>query len=229
MPKKFNLIVVAHPDDETLFFGGLMLADRRYDWRVVCATDGNADGLGAERHDQFARACRIFGVRHLDFFDLPDRYDVRLSQNEMHDCLKRYCGREVPQAVFTHGPLGEYGHPHHQDVSLAVHEVFAERSRKSDVWGVAYNCAPDRIVELSNEQFKKKANVLAKVYFGETSRFIQHLPATSVEAFAQFKLREVQTLHQFFVGALEKPKLDKYRWFQPYLAAFRDSIIKRPF
>ena len=223
--KKTNLVVVAHPDDETIYFGGLLLAERQCNWRVICVTDGNADGLGGERHAQFARACHSFGVKNFEFFDMRDRYDVRLPQAELRARLVELSKQMRPHTVYTHGPLGEYGHPHHQDVSLAVHEVF------SDVRGVAYNCSPNQIVKLTTRQFEKKTNVLAEIYFGETSRFIQYLPATSLETFARFKLAEVRALHEFLSGGELSPpqSLDKYKWFRPYLREFREAMIKRPF
>ena len=237
--KKCNLVVVAHPDDETLFFGGLIMANRRSNWRVVCATDGNADGLGRTRHDQFARACRALGVRKFEFLDLPDRYESRLSQRELQSRLAELYERirrehVTLQEVYTHGPLGEYGHPHHQDVSLAVHETFSRVNRSAQksikIWGVAYNCAPDRIFKLPTAQFKKKCHILAKIYLGETSRFIQYLPVTSVETFARFNLAEVRVLHEFFAGSMKSVDArGKYSWFQPYLNTFRKAVIRRPF
>ncbi len=204
------------------------MAERRHGWHVICVTDGNADGRGIDRHEQFARACEAFGVKHFDFFDLPDRYEMRLKQEILRERLNRWREHYGIRTVYTHGPIGEYGHPHHQDVSLAVHEVFAGTC---DVFGVAYNCLPSRIVKLSARQFDKKTDVLSNIYFGETSRFIQILPATDVEMFAQFALPEVRDLHKYLSQGDPIPTthLNKYKWFYPYLSVFRDTMIKRPF
>ena len=46
----YRLLVVAHPDDETIFFAGVIQSKRDLPWHLVCLTDGNADGRGKERH-----------------------------------------------------------------------------------------------------------------------------------------------------------------------------------
>ena len=205
--RKQKLIVVAHPDDETLFFGALVLSDPRAEWSVVCVTDGNADGQKAVREKQFRAATRKLGVKKVYFFEMPDRYEARLDQAMLTTKLT-----ELPQGfaeVYTHGPIGEYGHPHHQDVSLAVHRFFAGGGRRGGssrdaggavVWGAAHNCAPDKVVTLKPAVFEKKAQILAKTYFSETERFISFVPATFSEGFAKFSLREVEAIHQFFAG-----------------------------
>jgi len=51
------LLVVAHPDDETIFFGGTMYSLKKRGWKVIVVTDGNADGMGSTRRNQLlARA-----------------------------------------------------------------------------------------------------------------------------------------------------------------------------
>ena len=53
------LVVTAHPDDETIFFGGLLQKKRnKLPWHVVCAT---SDGDPA-RKKQFTKACALLGV-----------------------------------------------------------------------------------------------------------------------------------------------------------------------
>lgn len=222
---KPNLVVVAHPDDETLFFAGLLLADKKHTWHVVCVTDGNADGQGKERHKQFISACKMLGVAHFYFFDLPDRYETRLDIRKLKSNLST-----LPKfnEVYTHGPLGEYGHPHHQDVCLAVHEHFL---KLAPVWSVAQNCSPDRVIEMTKAQFAIKARILSEIYFSETERFIGFIPNTSTETFCQFDISEVRAVYAYLteLRTNSPTNLKRYKWFAPYLKSFRERIRNRPF
>ena len=110
--KKHNLLVVAHPDDETIFFGGLVQVYRRRPWKVICVTDGNADGEGEKRKKDFFSACTQLIAKSFEMWDFPDRFGQRLDIDRLAQRLKT----ENAAEVFTHGALGEYGHPHHQDV-----------------------------------------------------------------------------------------------------------------
>lgn len=45
MPPTVALLVIAHPDDECMFFGPLLLASQgTYQWKVLCLSTG-ADGI----------------------------------------------------------------------------------------------------------------------------------------------------------------------------------------
>ena len=216
--KKYNLLVVAHPDDETIFFGGLLQVYRRKPWKVICVTDGNAGGEGDKRRADFAAACRKMRVASCEMWDFVDRYDQRLDVDAI---VARLAG-ERPTEMFTHGPLGEYGHPHHQDVSLAVHRAFAT------VWSPAYNAYAEKVVRLPRKLYKVKCDILSKTYFSETHRFARHLPATSVEGFAKVDAKEVAAIHAYLRGG-PQPRLKAYAWFAPYLETFRQQSSERPF
>ncbi len=222
---KPNLLVVAHPDDETIFFAGLLMAEKKHPWHVVCVTDGNADGHGNDRHKQFVAACKRLGVSKYYFFDLPDKYETRLDIKKMKSNLST-----LPRfhEVFTHGPIGEYGHPHHQDVCMAVHEHFLNLA---PVWGAAHNCAPDRVIKLTKSQFAVKAEILSEIYFGETERFISFVPSTATETFCEFEIAEVRALYTYMTGKQSEPpaNLKKYKWFVSYLKSFRERVHTRPF
>jgi len=223
--RKHKLIIVAHPDDETLFFAGLLLSARRHPWKIICVTDGNADGGGKQRATQLALAAKTLGAEELLYFNLPDHFDLRLDQSLLR---KKLAALEMPVEVYTHGPIGEYGHPHHQDVCFGVHKFY---HNKCPVFAPAHNCLADKIIRLSDEEFKIKTKLLAKIYFSETQRFINFVPATSVETFAKFDFDEIKNIYLYLTNSkkLNPKKLEKYRWFLPYFSSFADKTKARPF
>jgi len=223
--KKHNLIISAHPDDETLFFAGLVLKKRQNPWHVICVTDGGADGKGPERQSHFLAACEALGVQQTTFLNLPDRFEQRLDVWQVRSLLEDL---PSPNQVFTHGPLGEYGHPHHQDISMAVHERFA---KKAPVFSVAHNCLPDLTISLDKKTYTQKAEILSKIYFSETERFIHFVPATTTESFVRLSLKEVRAIYDFFAfdKTIGNSDLIKYKWFLPYFSSFKKRTRNRPF
>jgi LmbE family N-acetylglucosaminyl deacetylase len=218
------LVCVAHPDDETIFFGGV-IASKKYDWTAVCVTDANADGLGRERAKQFQAACRKLSVKESIFLQHPDIFDQRLDVIKLMNDLNQL-GKF--QQVYTHGPLGEYGHKHHQDVSFATYTVFAESAK---MFSPAYNIYPHMKVPLDEETFQLKTEILRKIYAGESARTLSFLPATAAEGFSTLTLAEVNAIYSFLIGqgTLHKRQLHAYRWLADYIENRHFELKSRPF
>jgi LmbE family N-acetylglucosaminyl deacetylase len=222
--KKNNLLVVAHPDDETIFFGGLVQVYRRRPWKIICVTDGNADKTGDKRKKDFFSACEQMKAKQFEMWDFPDRYTERLNVDQLTERLKS----ENVAEVFTHGALGEYGHPHHQDVCLAVYRSFVDRAI---VWSSAYNCFAEKVIRVPRRAYESKAKILARTYFSETNRFARWLPNQNHEGFIQLKLKEVEAVYAHLSTGKAFPPgaLSEYAWFEPYFEEFRNQISERPF
>jgi LmbE family N-acetylglucosaminyl deacetylase len=226
MPSKnlcSHLLVVAHPDDETLFFGGLLQSLK--DWHVVCVTDGNADGLGSQRQEQFFKAIKLLRVKKSEIYNFEDKFETRLNTYEL---VRKLSGLGKFKKVFTHSIVGEYGHPHHQDVSFATHQAF---NKISPIYSVAYNCFPELKISLTKKQFELKTKILWDIYSGETKRLINYLPAHSQESFSKISYPEIESI--YFCLSQNKP-LDKklvkaYKWFVPYLESGNANLNSRPF
>jgi LmbE family N-acetylglucosaminyl deacetylase len=224
MSKKI-LIVIAHPDDESIFFSGLIQSHDPDNFRVICVTDGNADGHGQVRSQQFSEAMKIMGVSDFKILSFPDVYEKRLDHQALCEELCQYS--DIKE-IYTHGILGEYGHPHHQDVSFAVHKCF---DVKLPIWSIAYNCYPDQIIKLSEKQFQIKTQILSQIYIAETRRFVNFIPSNCYEGFAKVEFVEVQSLYDYITTG-KKPDLKllkKFGWYWPYLEHNGGQVAPRPF
>lgn len=220
--KAYRLLVVAHPDDESIFFGGLLQRERSLPWKVICVTDGNFDGRGKERQAELASAMKLFGIKDFAHWDFKDSFPERLPIEEISARLKAL---PPPKEIFTHGPMGEYGHPHHQDICLAVHRTFS----KQKIFSPAWNCAPDKVIHLKVAEAKKKTKAFAEIYRKETQGFLTILPNSFVESFCLFPRQEVEALVGYFRGEmlLQEKQLKKYAWAAHLLPGVREKLGNR--
>jgi LmbE family N-acetylglucosaminyl deacetylase len=219
----YRLLVVAHPDDETLFFSAALLNLKSKAWKVICVTDANADGLGKARALQFKKACKMLGVESFEQWDFPDIYDQRLDLAKLKKKLL-----ELPQPfeVYSHGVTGEYGHPHHQDLGFIVSQIF-----KCPVWAPAYNCAADKVISLTEKQYQLKSKIYSEVYDGETLRFSQFIPNRNADEFYKVSAKENFEIYNSIIEKRSpvKSKLKKYKWFAKFLGEKNKEKITRPF
>jgi LmbE family N-acetylglucosaminyl deacetylase len=217
---------VAHPDDETIFFGGLVMTLAQRSWRIIVVTDGNADGEGEKRSQQFAAACTQLGVKNFEMWNFPDRFEDRLDVKLL---VNRLSAEPMPRVVFTHGIIGEYGHPHHQDVSWAVHQAFY---KKVPIWSAAYNSFATKSLRLTKQIFRRKAKILSEIYFSETFRFARMLPFQTAEGFHRLDWSEVASIYNYLSqkdATQDDLKLKTYSLFRPYLVEQKKASQVRPF
>lgn len=74
--KKNVLLVIAHPDDESMFFSPTInyLTSRRHNLHILCMSNGNADGMGNIRKDELHWACAVLKIplEQVKVLDLVD-------------------------------------------------------------------------------------------------------------------------------------------------------------
>jgi LmbE family N-acetylglucosaminyl deacetylase len=143
------MAIFAHPDDEGATAGTLAhYARRNSEVILVCATNGEVgqisdpslaspETLGLVRQKELEAACKIIGIRRLEFLGYrdsgmegaPENSDPRaLVQADSDKVTGQIVGlirRLKPDIVITFEPFGWYGHPDHQVISRWATSAFA--------------------------------------------------------------------------------------------------------
>jgi LmbE family N-acetylglucosaminyl deacetylase len=120
------LVVMAHPDDESMGCGGLILRHTRAGIPVhlICATRGEAGWsgkpLGAKKEDlarirtgELEEAAATLALGGVELWDYPDGGVDRCDRQEITQRIWQQITRRRPKAVVGWGPDGGYGHPDH--------------------------------------------------------------------------------------------------------------------
>jgi len=172
-------VLVAHPDDETLWAGGTLLSQLSWSSFVGCACRAH----DTDRAPKFYRVLEKLRARGAmaaldDSPDQPPLADEQVEQSLLQCLPQRHFDR-----ILTHSPLGEYTrHQRHEDVARAVLRLWLRGTLSaSELWLFAYdddggNRLPRALpsaeitFELSLDVWERKHRLLTEDYgFAETS------------------------------------------------------------
>ncbi|NTU98436.1 hypothetical protein HGA64_00285 [Candidatus Falkowbacteria bacterium] len=114
--RKKAVVIVAHPDDETIWMGGFILEHSEFDWTILSLCRAS----DADRAPKFKKVCERYGAKGLiEDGDDEDRLDFDGKIREIKHIISKHLAGEDIHILFTHGRNGEYGHEGH----VATHEA----------------------------------------------------------------------------------------------------------
>lgn len=156
-----NLMIVAHPDDESIFGGNHILKENYF---IICLTN-NKNKI---RRLEFEKMLKESGNEGI-ILSFPDKVKGRRSnwkkeEKEIKEILKRYIISNDWDQIVTHNKEGEYGHIHHKLTNAIVTQL-CEETNNSDVlyyFGKFYpkNKLTIDIKKISNNDLEEKENLI---------------------------------------------------------------------
>jgi len=163
------LVVAAHPDDETLGFGGVLAryAEQSVETFLVTATRGErgrffghaadspahpgANALAEIRERELHAAAAVLGIRRVFLLDYEDQHVDRAPVVDAVSAIVSCIRQTRPHVVLTFPPDGAYGHPDH----IAVSQFAA----------AAIVAAADPTYDVERQATSGPAHVVSKFYY----------------------------------------------------------------
>ena len=187
-------VIVAHPDDETLWAGGTILSHPAWQWFIVCLSRGN----DKDRSVRFYDAIRILKSEGImgDLDDGPEQKP--LEENEVEQTILKLLPAKHFDLIISHNPTGEYTrHLRHEEAGKAVIKLWNTcKISTSELWTFAYTDDNKKnypvavgnasiYQSLNKRIWLRKYSIITKIYGFEKSGF-EAETTPRAESFWQF-------------------------------------------
>jgi LmbE family N-acetylglucosaminyl deacetylase len=154
------LAVLAHPDDESLGFGGTLAkyAVEGVETYLVTATRGEKGRFGAlgkggdpaevgrAREAELRRAAKVLGLREVCLLGYPDGAVDEVDSATSIRAIVSQIRRIQPHVVVTFGPEGAYGHPDH--IAISQFTTASTICAADASYGIQDGWPPHRVAKL---------------------------------------------------------------------------------
>jgi LmbE family N-acetylglucosaminyl deacetylase len=200
-------VIVAHPDDETLWAGGTILNHPSWHWFIACLCRGSDN----ERSLKFLKTLQVLGSEGImgDLDDGPEQKP--LEENELEHAILQLLPSMHFDLIISHNPGGEYTrHIRHEEISKAVIKLWhAGKISANELWTFAYEDGDKKYFprpietasvfhKLSEQIWLKKYNIITEIY-GFVKNSFEAETTPRAESFWQFTNPDdaQKWLHQF--------------------------------
>jgi LmbE family N-acetylglucosaminyl deacetylase len=167
------LAVLAHPDDESLGFGGTLAryAAEGVETHLVTATRGERGRFGSlgkggdpvevgrVREEELQAAAAVLGIREVSILGFPDGAVDQIAATTAIRAVVAHIRRIQPDVVVTFGPEGAYGHPDHiaiSQVTTAATVCAADCGYRMDGGSQQDSLSPHRVAKLHYLAWRSK-------------------------------------------------------------------------
>lgn len=187
-------VIVAHPDDETLWAGGMILSHPSWRWFILSLCRGS----DLDRAPRFFNALKILGTEGKieDLDDGPEQ--IPLKRHEIEATVLHSLPGTRFDLIITHSPAGEYTrHRRHEETGEAINSLWqAGKIQAPELWMFAYEDGGKQYLpqpiksahvywEIPGKQWKQKYDLITNTYGFDENGF-EAKTTPRAEAFWRF-------------------------------------------
>jgi len=197
--EKINaLVIVSHPDDETIWMGGTILNHPDWNWTIISLCRKN----DTDRAPKFQRVCKALNHYSTPIIsDLDDENLQPLSIVEVKRKILYLTPKKIYDVIYTHGKNGEYGQIRHKETQDAVVQLVDEKyidcgelkffsyikstlrpPVNPELYIHVANPIANEYIKISSEIFKRKQSLVKDMY-GFDERGFEVMCSGQSEAF----------------------------------------------
>lgn len=166
------IIIVAHPDDETIWFGGTILKNPQVNWTILCLSRVS----DADRQPKFKKICDYYHAASImEDWDDEGKLTAAASLRAAKKIITAQLAGKHFDFLFTHGANGEYGHTMHRAVHEAVVDLLKRRIfsvgaplafnyKKISKYKLSVKQDCDVLIKLDKKIFAEKQSLVSSLY-----------------------------------------------------------------
>ena len=131
------VIVTAHPDDETMFFGPTIISMMRRSLTnkpnkifLLCLSNGNYYGIGEQRTKELEQCCRVLGVEKVVVIDdnrLEDKPNEWWDESVVSHHIMDFVDQNDIQVIISFDEYGISGHTNHRVIYRVLSDLKSYR------------------------------------------------------------------------------------------------------